>query len=49
MTLVSQCIRKVLSVPELRGVAVKSGSLTLPPTTITFLAFPEAENPNCRQ
>lgn len=36
------------TVPALRGVPVPAGQASLPPASITFLAFPEAGNTSCR-
>lgn len=36
------------SLPELTGVPAPSGSITLPPASITFLALREAQNASCR-
>ncbi|MGO9326253.1 MAG: hypothetical protein ACLP07_16995 [Terracidiphilus sp.] len=36
------------TLPVLRGSAVHSGTITLAPASITFLAFPEAGNTSCR-
>ncbi len=37
------------SLPALAGTATPAGKVTLPPASITFLAIPEANDPNCRQ
>ncbi|HTX36642.1 MAG TPA: hypothetical protein VME43_16555 [Bryobacteraceae bacterium] len=34
--------------PPLTGIPIRAGRLSLPPASITFLAFPEAGNPACR-
>lgn len=34
--------------PSFRGDEVKKGNVDLPPTSITFLAVPEAENGDCK-
>jgi hypothetical protein len=36
------------SVPRLRGRSQSAGQTSLPPTSISFLAFPDAGNPACR-
>lgn len=36
------------SIPELKGVRTSSGSVVLPPVSITFLAVPDAHNASCR-
>jgi hypothetical protein len=36
------------ALPALKGVAVYSATMTLPPASITFLAFPKAANAACR-
>jgi hypothetical protein len=36
------------TLPQISGVAVKAGRVSLPPTSITFLAFAHAGNPACR-
>jgi hypothetical protein len=37
-----------MALPALKAVSVGAGPLTLPPATITFLAFPAASNQACR-
>jgi hypothetical protein len=37
------------ALPNLAPVEARAGSLVLPPATITFLAFPAAANPACRE
>ena len=32
------------SIPQLEGVRARSGQITVPPASITFLAIPEAHN-----
>ena len=34
--------------PEIKGQAARAGKVTLAPASITFLAFPKAENASCR-
>lgn len=36
------------SLPKMAGVAIKRGTLKLPPTSITFFVFPNANNNACR-
>lgn len=36
------------ALPALRGIALHSRTITLDPATITFLAFPKADNAGCR-
>lgn len=36
------------SIPSLNGVPIRSGFITLPAASITFLALAEANNPSCR-
>ena len=36
------------TLPQISGQAVKSGRITLPPTSVTFVAFPGAANQACR-
>lgn len=36
------------SLPELRGVPARSGQISLPPASITFLVFQQAHNSSCR-
>ena len=36
------------TLPQLKGVAAPAGAVTLAPASITFLAFPKAQNASCR-
>ena len=37
------------ALPELKGLAARSGEIQFEPASITFLAVPKANNPSCRQ
>jgi hypothetical protein len=37
------------NLPELKGIASRSGAFEFAPASITFLALPKAHNSNCRQ
>lgn len=37
------------SLPTIKGTPINPGPVNFEPTTITFLTFPDANNPNCNQ